>query len=59
MRVPCTKPKIQILDSDADRKRALLITNKCTNPLTAWQDKGDSFGFIGTSALQVAPYTYI
>ena len=55
MRVPCTKPKIQILDSDADRKRALLITNKCTNPLTAWQDKGDSFGFIGTSALQVAP----
>lgn len=52
MRVPGTKPKIQILD--ADRKRTLLITNKCTNPLTAWQDKGDSFGFIGTSALQVA-----
>ncbi len=56
MRVPGTKPKIQILDADRKRTLRLLITvtNKCTNPLTAWQDKGDSFGLIGTSALQVA-----
>ena len=32
---------IQILD--ADRKRAILITDKCTKSFAAWRDKGESF----------------
>ncbi len=31
----------QILD--ADRKRTILITDKCTKSFTAWRDKGESF----------------
>ena len=32
---------IQILD--ADRKRTILITDKCMKFFTAWRDKGESF----------------
>ena len=32
---------IQILD--ADRKRTILITDKCTKSFAAWRDKGESF----------------
>ena len=35
-----TKPAVQI--SDADRKRKILITNKCTMTLKKWRDKGES-----------------
>ena len=31
----------QILD--ADRKRTILITDKCTKSFAAWRDKGESF----------------
>ena len=36
-----TKPAIQI--SDADRKRKILITDKCTMALKKWREKGESF----------------
>jgi hypothetical protein len=36
-----TKPAIQI--SDADRKRNILITDKCTMALKKWREKGESF----------------
>ncbi len=35
-----TKPAIQILD--ADRKRKILITDKCTMALKKWREKGES-----------------
>ena len=35
-----TKPAIPI--SDADRKRRILITDKCTMALKKWRDKGES-----------------
>ncbi len=35
-----TKPAIQI--SDADRKRKILITDKCTMALKKWGEKGES-----------------
>ncbi len=34
------KPAIQI--SDADRKRKILITDKCTMALKKWREKGES-----------------
>ncbi len=37
-----TTPAVQI--SDADRKRKILITDKCTMALKKWRDKGESFG---------------
>ena len=36
-----TKPAIEI--SDADRKRKILITDKCTMALKKWREKGESF----------------
>jgi hypothetical protein len=36
-----TKPAIQI--SDADRKRRILITDKCTMAFKKWREKGESF----------------
>ena len=36
-----TKPAIQI--SDADRKRKILITDKCTMAFKKWREKGESF----------------
>ena len=36
-----TKPAAQI--SDADRKRRILITDKCTMTLRKWREKGESF----------------
>ena len=36
-----TKPAVQI--SDADRKRKILITDRCTMTFKKWRDKGDSF----------------
>jgi hypothetical protein len=41
MRSDVVKPAIQI--SDADRKRTILITNKCTMTLKKWREKGESF----------------
>ncbi len=35
-----TKPAIQI--SDADRKRKILITDKCTMAFKKWREKGES-----------------
>jgi hypothetical protein len=53
-----TKPAIEI--SDADRKRKILITDKCTMALNLkkWREKGESFRvvWIGTGALKVAVY---
>ena len=36
-----TKPAIEI--SDADRKRKILITDKCTMAFKNWREKGESF----------------
>lgn len=36
-----TKPAIEI--SDADRKRKILITDKCTMAFKKWREKGESF----------------
>ena len=36
-----TKPAVQI--SDADRRRRILITDKCTTTFKEWRDKGESF----------------
>ena len=36
-----TKPAIQI--SDADRKRKILITDKCSMAFKNWREKGESF----------------
>jgi hypothetical protein len=36
-----TKPAIQI--SDADRRRRILITDKCTTTFQQWREKGESF----------------
>jgi hypothetical protein len=36
-----TKPAIEI--SDADRKRMILITDKCTMAFKKWREKGESF----------------
>jgi hypothetical protein len=36
-----TKPAIEI--SDADRKRKILITDKCTMTFKKWREKGESF----------------
>jgi hypothetical protein len=36
-----TKPAVQI--SDADRRRQILITDKCTKTFKKWRDKGESF----------------
>jgi hypothetical protein len=51
-----TKPATEI--SDADRKRKILITDKCTMAFKKWLEKGESFrpGWIGTGALKVAVY---
>ncbi len=38
-----TKPAIQI--SDADRKRKILITDKCTMAFKKWREKGESESF--------------
>jgi hypothetical protein len=38
-----TKPAVQI--SDADRKRKILITDKCTMTLKKWREKGESESF--------------
>ena len=38
-----TKPAIEI--SDADRKRKILITDKCTMAFKKWREKGDSESF--------------
>ncbi len=49
-----TKPAIQI--SDADRKRKILITDKCTRPWPVRNGgkKASPSGEIGTGALKVA-----
>ena len=50
-----TKPApIQI--SDADRKRNILITDKCTMAFKKWRKKAILSGWIGTGALKVAVY---
>ena len=51
-----TKPAIQI--SDADRKRKILITDKCTmaRAFKKWREKGESLRVDGTGALKVAVY---
>ena len=36
-----TKPAVQI--SDADRRRKILITDKCTMAFKKWRGKGESF----------------
>ncbi len=36
-----TKPAVQ--SSDADRKRKILITDKCTMTFKKWREKGESF----------------
>jgi hypothetical protein len=36
-----TKPAVQI--SDADRRRKILIADKCTMNFKKWRDKGESF----------------
>ncbi len=38
-----TKPAVQISDADSDRKRKILITDKCTMTLKRWREKGESF----------------
>jgi hypothetical protein len=38
-----TKPAIQLEISDADRKRKILITDKCTMAFKKWREKGESF----------------
>jgi hypothetical protein len=41
MRSDAVKPAIQI--SDADRKRKIMITDKCTMAFKKWREKGESF----------------
>ena len=36
-----TKPAVQI--SDADRRRQILMTDKCTTTFKKWREKGESF----------------
>ena len=40
-----TKPAAAIQISDADRKRKILITDKCTMAFKKWREKGESESF--------------
>jgi hypothetical protein len=51
-----TNPAVQI--SDADCRRKILITDKCTTTFQEWQDKGESFRVDRDRCIMIAGRCY-